>query len=70
MKKIILLAFGGLALVSCKKYDCVCSTDYYDSNGYYVGTTETTYTVKGRTVVQAELECDDYETYDSYCTIF
>ena len=66
MKKIFVLAVVGLAFVSCKKYNCDC--DIYDPNtGSY--STET-HTVKARTSVQAEIDCIQFETSYSDCTIY
>lgn len=66
MKKIFALAVVGLALVSCKKYNCDC--DIYNPNtGNY--TTET-HTVKARTSLQAEVDCIQYETSYSSCSIY
>ena len=70
MKKIFLFAFAALALASCKKYDCVCETDYYDYNGYYLYTTTETHTVKERTALRAELECASDGGGDTYCSIY
>jgi len=46
-----------IAFSSCRKHDCVCATDTYDSNGYYVSTQTSTQKVKGFTTLKAAAEC-------------
>lgn len=58
MKKTLLfIAFGALLLTSCKRYSCECTTDYYDSYGYYINSTTTNEKVKGFTSIKASSEC-------------
>lgn len=57
-----------IAFSSCRKHDCVCSTDMYDSNGYYVSTQTTTHKVKGFTTLKAATECSALQSgYNTYC---
>lgn len=74
MKRTLLfLGFGVLLLTSCKRYTCQCTTDYYDSNGYYINSTTTNEKVKGFTVVKASSECSSKNSSngftETYCYI-
>lgn len=60
-----------VALSSCRKYNCECSTEVYDADGYYVTSTYDTHQVKARTTLGAMSKCDEYDTgVNTYCSIY
>ncbi len=69
MKKIYLIAafgiFGLLSTTSCKKFNCVCSVTYYDSNGSYVSSTTESHVVKSRGALRAQSKCNEYDEYST-----
>lgn len=73
MKKILTLSLIALAFASCKKYDCECTTDYYDANYSIISTTTETHTVKATGILKATEECNKYDANtvysDTYCYI-
>lgn len=53
--KLATLALGTLVFASCQKHECECTTVFYDSEGFYIGSEDDIkYTVKD------ESECDSY----------
>lgn len=73
MKRIslLVLAIGALSLGSCRKHDCLCTTDVYDGNGNYVTTTKEVHKVKGFTTLKAAIECeeDGSSITNTYCSL-
>jgi hypothetical protein len=70
--KFFLVAIGAVvAFSSCRKHTCECSTDVYDSQGYYQTTVTEVHTVKSMTTLRAISKCDEYDTSsDTYCSIY